>query len=191
MQKKMMLLFVSAAASLALLAGCSSGSNESRQAGSGSETGSSQGDMAGMNHGSSGEMPEGLQDAANPKYPVGTEVTIRGEHMEGMDGATGTVTGAYDTTIYSLSYTPTTGGDPVTDHEWIIHEELKNAGSEPLKPGDKAIIEADHMEGMRGAEATIDTAEQGVIYMLDYTPTTGGETVKNHMWVTEDELSAK
>jgi hypothetical protein len=38
---------------------------------------------------------------------------------------------------------------------------------------------------------TIDSAEHTTVYMVDYMPTTGGEMVKNHKWVTESELSAK
>ncbi len=46
------------------------------------------------------------------------------------------------------------------------------------------------MKGMDGAKAIIDSAEPTTVYMVDYTPTTGGEPVKNHKWVTESELSA-
>lgn len=47
------------------------------------------------------------------------------------------------------------------------------------------------MPGMKGATATIDSAEQTTVYMVDYTPTTGGEPVKNQKWVTGSELKAK
>ncbi len=47
------------------------------------------------------------------------------------------------------------------------------------------------MKGMKGAKATIDSAEKTTVYMVDYTPTTGGKKVKNHKWVTESALSAK
>lgn len=43
---------------------------------------------------------------------------------------------------------------------------------------------------MKGAKATIDSAEKTTVYMVDYEPTTGGDPVKNHMWVTGSELSA-
>ena len=42
---------------------------------------------------------------------------------------------------------------------------------------------------MDGVTAKIDSAEQTTVYMVDFTPTTGGEEVKNHKWVTESELS--
>ncbi|PUB03419.1 uncharacterized protein DUF1541 [Paenisporosarcina sp. OV554] len=52
-------------------------------------------------------------------------------------------------------------------------------------------IEADHMVGMEGAAAEIDSAELTTVYMVDYTPTSDGEVVKNHKWVPESELSTK
>ena len=80
------------------------------------------------------------------------------------------------------------GGPEVKDHKWVIHEELKDAGKEPLEPGTQAVVNADHMEGMKGATAVIDSAEQTTVYMVDFTTTTG-EEVKNHKWVTESELA--
>ncbi len=59
-----------------------------------------------------------------------------------------------------MSYTPETGGKRVEDHKWVIQEELKGAGDKTLKPGDKAVIEASHMKGMKGAEAVIDSAKR-------------------------------
>jgi hypothetical protein len=47
------------------------------------------------------------------------------------------------------------------------------------------------MKGMKGATGKIDSAEKTTVYTVDYTPTTGGEKVKNHKWVTESELSSK
>ncbi|MFD2330112.1 DUF1541 domain-containing protein [Cohnella sp. GCM10020058] len=144
-----------------------------------------------MNHNGSSEVPAGLKEAANPKFPVGSQVIINADHMPGMNGATATIVGAFDTTVYAVSYKPTNDGPEVTNHKWVIHEELKDPGSSPLAKGSKVTLEADHMEGMKGAEATIDSAEQTTVYMLDYMPTTGGEPVKNHMWVVESELNGK
>ena len=64
-------------------------------------------------------------------------------------------------------------------------------GDEALDEGTEVILEADHMTEMEGATAEIDFAEETTIYMVDYTPTTGGVVVKNHMWVIENELSPK
>ncbi|RHW37507.1 DUF1541 domain-containing protein [Lysinibacillus yapensis] len=145
---------------------------------------------AAMNHSSDGEVPEGLKDAEDPTFPVGSKAVIQADHMEGMNGAEATIVGAYDTIVYSVSYTPTNGGEPVKNHKWVIHEELEGVGNEPLEVGSQAKMNADHMEGMQGATATIDSAEETTVYMVDYTSTTG-EEVKNHKWVTESELSAE
>lgn len=144
-----------------------------------------------MNHSSSGEVPDDLQEAENPTFEVGSQAVIETDHMEGMNGAEATIAGAYDTTAYAVTYTPTTGGEPVENHKWVIHEELENPGDEPLEPGDEATIATDHMEGMDGTTATIDSAKETTVYMVDFTPTTGGAPVTNHKWVTEEELSAE
>ncbi|MCM3571255.1 YdhK family protein [Neobacillus mesonae] len=145
--------------------------------------------MEGMDHHSgSGEVPEGAAKAENPAYPVGTKVVIHANHMEGMNGAEAVVSGAFDTTVYSVTYTPTTGGNPVKNHKWVIHEEIKNAGDQTFKQGDEVVLNADHMKGMKGAKATIDTAEQTTVYMVDYTDTKTGKKITNHKWVTESEL---
>ena len=150
--------------------------------------------MEGMDHSnmdmsSSGEVPEGLKAADNPTYPVGSKAIIQSDHMEGMKGAEATIVGAYDTTVYTVSYTPTTGGERVENHKWVIHEELIDAGEAPLDPGTEVKTEASHMEGMKGVALEIDSVEQTTVYMVDFTTTTGGEEVKNHKWVTESELS--
>ena len=145
----------------------------------------------GMNHSSSGEVPEGLAESENPTFPVGSQAIISADHMPGMDGAQATIAGAYDTTVYALSFTPTTGGEPVENHKWVIHEELENPGDAPLSPGDEAIIATDHMEGMDGATATVDSAETTTVYMVDFKTIDTNEEVTNHKWVTESELSAE
>ncbi|ANU24245.1 YdhK family protein [Planococcus donghaensis] len=144
-----------------------------------------------MDHSGSDEVPEGLAVSDNPTFEIGSQAKITAEHMPGMDGAEATIVGAFDTTVYALSYTPTTGGEPVENHKWVIHEELEDAGDMPLSAGDEAVIAVDHMEGMDGATATIDTAEETTVYMVDYTDTENGEEIKNHKWVTESELSAE
>lgn len=144
-----------------------------------------------MEHSGSGEVPESLAVAENPTYEVGSKVIIKADHMEGMKGAEAIIVGAYDTTAYAVSYTPTTGGERVENHKWVIQEEIKDASDETFEPGTEVNIEASHVEGMGGATAEIDLAEETTVYMIDYTSTTGGEEVTNHKWVTESELSAK
>lgn len=142
-----------------------------------------------MNHSSSGELPNNLKKADNPKYPVGSKATIKTDHMAGMNGAEATIVGAFDTVAYAVTYTPTTGGDKVEDHKWIIHEEIVDAKDSAYKKGDKVMTSADHMNGMANAEVTIDSVKPTTVYMVDYKDTKTGEPVKNHQWVTEDELS--
>ncbi len=150
----------------------------------------SDGDHSAMGHSGSGEIPAGLVEAAEPAFAPGSTAIITADHMDGMEGSEATIVGAFDTTAYAITYTPTTGGEPVENHKWVIHEELKDATSIPLEAGDEAAFTADHMEGMDGATATIDSAEQTTVYMVDFT-TTDGQKVTNHKWLTESELSAE
>jgi len=181
-------LAVLAIISAIALSGCAGNSDSAFNSSNNGQSGHSSGaDHSGMNHSGSGEVPEGLQEAANPKFKVGSEATIAADHMEGMNGAKATIAGAYSTIVYTVSYTPTTGGEKVTDHKWVIHEEIKDAGDALLEPGTAVVLQADHMEGMDGAEAVIDSAEQTVVYMVDY-KAPNGEQVTNHKWVTESEL---
>ena len=136
-----------------------------------------------------GPAPTGIAEAADPTYPVGTEVTLTADHMPGMDGATATISGAFDTTAYAVSYTPTDGGAPVTNHKWVVQEELDGVGSEKLGAGDTATITAEHMSGMQGAEATIDSATDETVYMVDID--SPEMTMKRHKWVVESEIQPK
>ncbi|MGE7270164.1 YdhK family protein [Brevibacillus panacihumi] len=192
--KKLVVIFI--VVSIFTLSGCGNNTNQDNQPNQNQENvnqGMDHSDMnqGEMNHSSSGEVPKGLKEAVNPTYPVGSQAIITDAHMEGMKGATATIVGAYDTTAYAISYTPATGGPRVTDHRWVIHEELVDPGTAPLKPGTKVTVQAEHMAGMNGVTATIDSAVPTTVYMIDFTPTNGGEEVKNHKWVTESELSPK
>lgn len=184
------LLAVPASALLALtLAACtnaSSPTSENSPSTSASAMDHSHHDMAHSMDG--GPAPEGIQEASNPTFPVGSKVTLTTDHMDGMKDAPATVVGAYDTTVYQVDYTPTTGGERVTNHKWVVQEELDVSSSEPLKVGDTATITADHMEGMEGAEATISGVTDQTVYMVDYE--SDGMTMKNHKWVTEDEMKS-
>jgi len=144
-----------------------------------------------MNHSSSGEVPSTLKTAENPKFPVGSTAIIKEGHMPGMAGAEATIVGAYDTTAYIISYEPTTGGKKVENHKWVIHEELIDPGAVPLAPGTEVKTTAAHMKGMENATVRIDEAVQTTVYMIDYPSTTTGEEMKNHKWVTEEELTSK
>ena len=198
MNKKRIISGVITIFSLALLAGCSPQDGENQLSSENSsdsqmmsESEDRYNDMYGMMHDDDGEIPEGLQEAENPTYSVGDKMTIQTNHMEGMEGATGTVVGAFDTVAYEVTYEPTNGDAIVENHKWVLKEEIPEARNqdEPLSEGTEVTLEARHMEGMEGVTATIDSAEETTVYMLDYQSTDGGEMVKNHKWVTEDELS--
>ncbi|KOY81722.1 YdhK family protein [Lysinibacillus macroides] len=142
-----------------------------------------------MNHSSSGEVPVTLKNAENPKFPVGSIAILTDGHMEGMKGAEATIVGAYDTTAYIISYTAASDGRRVEKHKWVIHEELIDPEKAPLAPGTEVKTAATHMEGMENSTVLIDEAIQTTVYMIDYTSTTNSEAVKNHKWVTEEELA--
>lgn len=144
--------------------------------------------MGDMVHDDSGVIPEGLMEAENPAYKVGDSVIMQAGHMEGMEGAKTTIVGAFDTVVYEVSYDPTNGDPRVENHQWVIQEEIMDAGTEPFTVGSEVMLEAEHTEGMNGATATIDAAETTTVYMVDYIDTVTGETIKNHKWVTEMEL---
>ncbi|MGP4040548.1 DUF1541 domain-containing protein [Gracilibacillus sp. D59] len=169
-----------------LLSAC--GAQEDSPVEESNQNGDNEMDHAKMGHTSSREVPEGLKEAENPVYEVGSNAIITEAHMQGMKGKEATIVGAYNTSTYSVSYTPTDGGERVEDHKWVIHEEIDKAGDKPYQPGDEVTLNASHMEGMKGATAEIDSVEQTTVYMVDFT-TENGEEVKNHKWVVESELS--
>src|SRR5690625_4903698 len=147
-----------------VFAGCTDNGSDDGQTSGGSEASeaSDGGGNGGMEHPmDGGPAPEGMVPAEDPEFPVGTEVTLTADHMEGMEGATATISGAFDTTTYSVSFTPTDGGEPVTDHKWVVHEELENPGDAPLAEGTEVVITADHMTGMEAAKATTERATRG------------------------------
>jgi len=112
------------------------------------------------------------------------------DHMLEMEGAEAKIVGAYDTTAYAVTYTPTDGGEPVENHKWVIHEELDTTEPAPLADGTEVTLQADHMDGMDGATATIESSEETTVYMVNFM-LQDGEEVTNHKWVTEDELEPK
>ncbi|MCM3661508.1 YdhK family protein [Georgenia satyanarayanai] len=145
------------------------------------------GGMAGHDHPTDGGTPPaGIQTATDPTYPVGTEVILAADHMPGMDGAEATISGAFTTTTYSVSYTPIDDGEPVVDHKWVVHEELESPGAAPLVDGTQVVLEAEHMAGMQGATATIDHSTQETVYMVDIE--SDEMTMTNHKWVVESEI---
>lgn len=190
MTKRLLLKGILTVSSIALLAACSpEETNDQTQMNDTPDTSESTDEgHEGMVHDESGEIPEGLEEAQNPMYEVGESVILQDDHMPGMDGAEATIVGAFDTTVYEVSFDPTNGAEREENHRWVIHEELAESDEEAFEAGDEVTLEANHMEGMEGATATIDNAVATNVYMVDYQPTDGGEVVRNHKWFTEDEL---
>lgn len=154
---------------------------------SATSTSESDGSMGGHDHATSGgPPPEGITKASDPRYEPGTTVILTADHMPGMKGNTATISGAFDTTTYSVSYTPVAGGDPVTDHKWVVHEELEDPGEAPLPKGTEVVLAAHHMTGMNGAKATIDSSTDETAYMVDFE--IDGMAFINHKWVVESEI---
>lgn len=141
-----------------------------------------------ITHSTWGHIPEGLKEAENPKFKVGDQVIIHAAHDDDMEGSKGTIVGAYQSTVYSISYQPTTGEEMEENVKWFVREEIDPLGEKELKVGSKVIIEVAREEGMQGAEGVIDTVEDTVVYMVDYTDTEG-EEVKNYQWLKESELA--
>ena len=133
-----------------------------------------------------GPVPEGMTEATDPAYPVGTDVILTADHMDGMNGATATIVGAYDTYTYAIDYTPTDGSDPVADHRWVVQEELDGVGDDRLADGTEVTVTAAHMEGMDGARATIASSTDETVYVVDYEA--DGMEMTNHKWVVESEI---
>lgn len=160
--RKVCAVAIAAAAAVALLAGCGGAAEDdspqssmtSHSSASGSETSGAMGGHAHKPEG--GPPPEGMEKANSPTYPVGTTVTLTADHMPGMKGSEATISGAFDTTAYSVSYTPTDGGERVTNHKWVVREELENPGNAPLEEGTEVVLDADHMAGMDGDDRQLD-----------------------------------
>lgn len=176
-----------------LLSGCSTngGQDQATPSATGQHQGhgsaSSTGSGGGMEHPmDGGPAPAGIEKAASPKYPVGTEVTLTADHMEGMDGAKATIAGAYDTYTYAVNFMPATGGEPVKDHKWVVQQEIKDPGDQRVADGTEVTLTAEHMKGMKGAKATIASSTDQIVYMVDYEA--GGMKMTNHKWVVESEI---
>ncbi|UXR48016.1 YdhK family protein [Staphylococcus simulans] len=138
-----------------------------------------------------GQMPEHMHHARHSQFDVGDDVRLKEGHMPGMMNADGKVKGAYNTCVYEVSYQPTDGGKKVSHHKWVVNEEIENAPKEGFKKGDTVTLKANHMKGMKGAKATIDKVEKTTVYTVDYKDKDNGKMIKNHMWMTEDELSPR
>lgn len=137
-----------------------------------------------------GQLPEGLKEAENPKFPVGSTAVINASHTDGMEGAVATIKGAYETTVYSVSYTPTNGDPFEENHKWFVEGEISAMDDGEIAVDSDVIINVEHQDGMLGAEGAVDTMEDTTVYVVDYTNSLG-ETVTNHVWLKESELQTE
>ena len=128
---KIPVLFSLLAALFLLLGACSNTNDHNAGEKEDTENTDSTGNSGGMDHGDmdmsgSGEVPEGLKEAENPKYEVGSKAIIESDHMKGMNGATAEIDSAEATTVYMVDFT-TTDGEKVTSHKWVTESELSPA----------------------------------------------------------------
>ena len=68
----------------------------------------------------------------------------------------------------------------------MVQQEIQDAGDQRLADGTEVTLEAEHMEGMKGAKATIASSTDETVYMVDYEA--GGMKMTNHKWVVESEI---
>ena len=144
-----------------------------------------------MKHNDESKVPEGMKSTNEGEFKVGDKVTITAGHMPGMKGAEATVKGAYKTYAYVVSYKPTNGNEKVNNHKWVVNEEIKDAPKDGFNKGDTVKLEANHMSGMKGATANIDNVKKTTVYVVDYKSKDNGKIIKNHKWMTGNELKAR
>ncbi|MCE5048400.1 DUF1541 domain-containing protein [Staphylococcus equorum subsp. linens] len=167
-----------------VLSACSNGSGEEKDS-------KDQKHEEHMEHKSENKVPEDMESTEESKFKKDDEVTITAGHMSGMKNAEATVKGAYETYAYVVSYTPTNGVEKVSNHKWVVNEEVADAPENGFKKGDTVKLEADHMPGMKGAEAKIDDVNKTTVYVVDYRSTENDKMVKNHKWMTSNELKSR
>lgn len=169
MKQRKLLMSLFSLSATALLAACSTDTN-TEEASVGSESVSMESMVESLHpavrkawdmvHDDSGRDSDGLMEAENPTYKVGDTVIMQAGHMEGMEGAEATIIRRFDTIVYEVSYDPTNGDPRVENHQWVIQEEIMDAGTDPFGVGSEVMLVAEHTEGMSGATATIDAAKE-------------------------------
>src|SRR5699024_10965560 len=139
-----------------------------------------------MEHNRNEAEPIDMSDAKDPKFPVGSQALITSDRMEMMENTVATIKGAYDTTLYQVTFTPEGMDEPMKDDKWIVTEEIEE---KEFEDGDEVTLLADHMTGMENQKAIITGSQAGPAYMVDFKPNDGSEAFVNHKWLAEDELS--
>ncbi len=70
-----------------------------------------------------GAPPVGINEAANPTYPVGATVVLHADHMPGMEGAEATVVSSTNETVYMVDLDM--DGMRMTNHKWVVESEMR------------------------------------------------------------------
>ncbi|MGQ2283334.1 DUF1541 domain-containing protein [Apilactobacillus kunkeei] len=142
--------------------------------------------MDGLKMKMNSKLPKGLKKDNHAKFHVGQKVTLKAKHMAGMYNAKATVAGVYKTDLYEIDFMPTNGGKMVKNHKWVVASELKAKGA--LKAGKKVTVLADHMYDMKGAKGKIVKVHKGPAYVVTFKDTKTHMVIKNHKWLTQQEL---
>lgn len=66
-----------------------------------------------------------IRNAGSRRLANGSKVVLATDHMSGMSGATATIAGSTDQTVYVVNYTD--GGTTIKDHKWVVQDEMKPA----------------------------------------------------------------
>lgn len=144
--------------------------------------------MDGLKMKMNSKLPKGLKKDNHAKFHVGQKVTLKAKHMSGMYNAKATVAGVYKTDLYEIDFMPTNGAKMVKNHKWVVASELKAKGA--LKAGKKVTVLADHMYDMKGAKGKIVKVHKGPAYVVTFKDTKTHMVIKNHKWLTQQELKA-
>lgn len=106
------------------------------------------------------------EDYPNQNAEPETKTESEGDSMEGMDHSGMDMSGSGE-----------------------LPEGLEESRDPMFVVESSAIITASHMEGMKGAEATIVGAYDTTAYSISYDLTDGGERVEDHKWVIHEEIA--
>jgi len=108
-------------------------------------------------------VPEGLEEGESPTYEVDSIAIIEDDHRrcEGCRSNYSSCIRHYGIYCFVNS---NNWGKQVENHKWVIHDEIKEAGDDPFQTGSEVVIEAGHMEGMKGANAQIDSGKDDCVY---------------------------
>jgi len=81
------------------------------------------GDAGHQHNPDGGPAPEGIVEATDPTYPVGSAVTLTAAHMAGMKGAEATIESSIDETVYMVDVEA--HGMKMTNHKWGVESEVQ------------------------------------------------------------------